>query len=187
MPDKYICVYCGSSSGKDQVYTEKAREVGNLLVSNNYGLVYGGANIGIMGTVANTVIENGGDVVGIIPEQIADLEIAHDQLTELKVVTGMHERKALMADRADAFIALPGGFGTMDELFEILTWSQLGIHSKPCGLLNVNGYFDDLQKFIEHAHQSGFIRAEHRERLNISSEPAALLNRFSETWEKAEV
>ncbi len=182
---KYICVYCGSSSGTDQVYTREAHRLGEQIASRGFGLVYGGASIGIMGTVADAVMENGGDVIGIIPEHIADLEVAHNGLADLKVVGGMHERKALMADHADAFIALPGGFGTLDELFEILTWSQLGIHQKPCGLLNTDGYFDDLNNFISNVQQKGFIKPQHRDMLKITADPEELLSHISSSWEEA--
>lgn len=175
-----VCVYCGSSSGRDDVYTRQAKQLGKLLVQNNMGLIYGGAKIGVMGAIADTVIREGGSVTGIIPEQLVDREVAHNGLTQMHIVNGMHERKALMAEKADAFVALPGGFGTLDELFEILTWSQLGIHQKPCGLLNIGGYFDALETFINNAVKQGFVRSEHKERLRIHQKTESLVTEIKE-------
>lgn len=153
-----------------------------MLAGENIGLVYGGASIGMMGAVADSVLENGGEVTGVIPKKIVDLEIAHRQLTELKIVDGMHERKAAMAELGDAFIALPGGFGTLDEIFEVLTWSQLGLHQKPCAMLSVNGYFDDILSFIKKAEDNGFIRDEHRQLLLVGDTPEQLLYAIQERW-----
>jgi len=167
-PMKYICVYCGSSPGKNSAYIEAAQSLGKSLVENNIGLIYGGASVGTMGALANTVLDCGGEVIGIMPQSLVDKEVSHMGLTELKVVTSMHERKALMCDLADGFIALPGGFGTLDELFEMLTWSQLGYHHKPIGLLNVNHYFDYLNSFIKHAVEEHFIKPIHRDMILVS-------------------
>jgi uncharacterized protein (TIGR00730 family) len=159
---KRICVFCGSNNGTDSIYPETAGRVGEFLVRNNIGLVYGGGRIGLMGKVADTVIAGGGNAVGVIPEALATREVAHGGLSELIVVNSMHERKALMAELSDGFIALPGGFGTFEEFCEIVTWAQLGIHQKPCGLLNVAGYYDSMVKLFDHATDQGFVRAEHR-------------------------
>ncbi len=179
-PSLIVCVYCGSSSGRDDVYIRQAEQLGKLLVQNNMGLIYGGAKIGVMGAIADTVIGEGGSVIGVIPEQLVDREVAHNGLTQMHIVNGMHERKALMAEKADAFIALPGGFGTLDELFEILTWSQLGIHQKPCGLLNIDGYFDALETFITNAVEQGFVRSEHKEALRIHNKAESLVTEIKQ-------
>ncbi|HKJ45244.1 MAG TPA: TIGR00730 family Rossman fold protein [Balneolales bacterium] len=153
-----ICVFCGSSSGNNGHYRKSAVELGNKMAEENMGLVYGGSNIGLMGTVANTLLQKKGKVIGVIPEVLKRPEVAHNQLSELHVVETMHERKAMMAELSDAFLILPGGFGTLDETFEAITWAQLGIHSKPIGFLNIDGYFDPLYEFIKHAYANGFIR-----------------------------
>ena len=176
---KRICVYCGSSYGKLPAYTEAAKALGKVLTDHGMGLVYGGASVGIMGVVADAVLENGGEVVGVIPQAIADKEIAHTGLTALKVVPNMHERKAMMADYSDGFIALPGGLGTMEELFEVWTWAQLGFHNKPCGLLNVAGYYDHLNAFISHAVGQEYVKAAHQETLLVSTEPNDLIEQMT--------
>lgn len=159
---KRICVFCGSNAGRHPGYAEAARDVGRLLVREQIELVYGGGNVGLMGIVADTVLAGGGRVTGVIPGMLKDMEVAHLGLTELRVVETMHERKALMADLSDAFLALPGGFGTFDELCEILTWAQLRIQDKPVGLLNVRGYFDHLLAQLDHSVTEGFLKPPHR-------------------------
>ncbi len=176
---KRICVYCGSNPGRLPDYREAAAELGRELVRRNIGLVYGGASIGVMGAVADAVLEHGGEAIGVIPQSLATREVAHTRLSELIVVTSMHERKAHMADLADGFIALPGGWGTFEEIFEILTWAQLGIHSKPCGLLNVANYFAHLALFLQHAMDERFVREEYKPMIIMEQEPGALLDRFS--------
>jgi len=158
---KSICVFCGSSVGKQKSYTDKARSFGKLIAGNNLRLVYGGGNIGLMREIADAVLESGGEVTGVMPGLIAQNEIVHTGLTNLHIVDTMHERKALMAELSDAFVAMPGGFGTIDEMFEILTWNQLEIISKPAALYNINGYFDDLLTFVDHAVNERFVRLEH--------------------------
>ncbi|MEC4748324.1 TIGR00730 family Rossman fold protein [Methylomicrobium sp. Wu6] len=177
-PLKNICVYCGSSPGRLDAYTVAARALAEALVSRNIGLVYGGASIGIMGAVADHMLRLGGKAVGVIPEALMRKEVAHYQLSELHVTQSMHERKTLMAELSDGFIALPGGLGTLEELFEIWTWAQLGFHGKPCGLLNVEGYYDPLIEFLDHAQAEQFIRRSHRAMLIVESQPESLLDRF---------
>lgn len=170
-----VAVFCGSSHGNDPKFAQCAREFGEYLASQGVDLVFGGGNVGLMGEVADAVLAGGRQVFGVIPESLRDRELAHQGLTELKVVGGMHERKALMADRADAFVALPGGPGTMDELFEAWTWAQLGYHDKPCALYNVFGYYDHLLAFIENMAGSGFLRSDHQRMLVVEDNPAAML------------
>jgi uncharacterized protein (TIGR00730 family) len=177
---KNICVYCGSSPGSRDAYATNARALAEALVSRNIGLVYGGASIGIMGAVADHVLRLGGKAVGVIPEALMSKEVAHYQLTELHVTRSMHERKMRMAELSDGFIALPGGLGTLEELFEIWTWAQLGFHGKPCGLLNAEGYYDPLIEFLDHAVTEQFIRPSHRSMLMVDSAPEKLLDRFAE-------
>lgn len=174
-----ICVYCGSNPGKSTAYIESAGILGRELVSRGYGLVYGGASVGLMGAVADAILESGGQAFGVIPFALAEKELAHKSLTELFVVNSMHERKSKMAELSDGFIALPGGWGTMEEIFEALTWAQLGIHDKPCGLLNVEGYYDHLDAFLSHAMEERFVRSEYRPMVMVESEPRALLDRFA--------
>jgi uncharacterized protein (TIGR00730 family) len=172
------CVFCGSSPGARPVYTEATEDLGMLLARNGITLVFGGATVGLMGRLADTVVSEGGEAIGVIPQALVDREIAHLGLTDLHVVETMHERKQKMADLADAFVALPGGLGTLDELFEIYTWAQLGMHRKPIGLLNVEGYFDGLTGFLEHAVAERFLRDDHREMLIVEEEPAQMLQRL---------
>ena len=159
---KTICVFCGSNPGASSIYLKTAQKVGEFLAQNNIALVYGGGRVGLMGMVADTVLANNGKVIGIIPEALATREVAHGGLTELHIVDSMHTRKAMMAELAEGFIALPGGFGTFEEFCEIITWAQLGIHEKPCALLNVNGYYNSLEALFKHATKEQFIRQEHR-------------------------
>jgi len=175
---KSICIYCGSSPGRLEAYAEAAIAVAEALVSRNIRLVYGGASIGIMGLVADQVLKLGGQVVGVIPKGLAHKEVAHQQLTELHITQSMHERKMRMAELADGFIALPGGIGTLEELFEIWTWAQLGIHNKPCGLLNVEGYYDSLIGFLDHVLAEQFVKKHHHELLMVDSNPDRLLERY---------
>ncbi|TVM03765.1 MAG: TIGR00730 family Rossman fold protein [Candidatus Brocadia sp. WS118] len=172
---KRICVFCGSKRGARPVYTATAQQLGKAMVSRGIGLVYGGGSIGLMGDIADAVLREKGNVIGIIPHALASKEFAHSGLTELHRVSSMHERKAMMAELSDAFIAMPGGFGTFDELFEILTWAQLGLHTKPIGLLNVDGYFDLLLAFIRHVLQERFIQEKHRRLIITSRDPEELL------------
>ncbi len=170
-----ICVYCGSKTGVDQVYTAAALALGAALARRGLGLVYGGGNVGLMGLLADAVLAGGGQVVGVIPQALADRELAHLKLTELRVVDDMHQRKALMAEQAHAFIALPGGYGTLEELFEALAWAQLGFHPKPVGLLNTAGYFDHLLAFLDHAVGQQFLQLRHRQLLRVGIEAEALV------------
>ena len=173
-----ICVYCGSSAGRREVYAEAAKNLAEALVKRNIRLVYGGAGIGIMGTLADRVLELGGQVIGVIPKALAHKEVAHANLTELYVTESMHERKMRMAELSDGFIALPGGIGTLEELFEMLTWAQLGFHQKPCGVLNVDGYYDSLIGFLDHVVQEEFVRPIHRSLLMVEGNPDTLLERY---------
>jgi uncharacterized protein (TIGR00730 family) len=172
---KRICVFCGSSPGSNPAYLAAAGDVGRLLAGRGIGLVYGGASVGLMGAVADAVLAAGGEAIGIIPELLKAKELAHPTLTELRTVGSMHERKALMAELADGFIALPGGLGTMEEFCEILTWNQLGIIAKPCGLLNTLGYYDTLAAFLDHAVDQRFVREEQRRMVLLDDDPARLL------------
>jgi len=173
-----ICVYCGSSSGGRAVYADAARELADVLIRHDLELVYGGADKGIMGIIANAVLEHGGKVHGVIPKMLCDKEIAHKGLTELHVVSSMHARKTMMAALSDGFIAMPGGFGTLEEIIEIITWGQLRFHDKPCGLLNVDGYFDHLLAYLDHASAEGFLRPENRQMLLCDQSPAGLIQKF---------
>ncbi len=176
---KAICVYCGSSPGRLEAYADGARALAHALVVRDLGLVYGGASIGLMGLLADSVLQLGGRVVGVIPEALARKEVAHHGLTELHITQSMHERKTRMAELSDGFIAMPGGIGTFEELFEIWTWAQLGIHAKPVGLLNVAGYYDALTQFLDHATHEQFMKPQHRSLLIVAPEPVALLARFA--------
>jgi uncharacterized protein (TIGR00730 family) len=172
---KSVCVFCGSSRVAAKEFLEAARRTGNEIAGRKLRLVYGGAKIGLMQEVAEGALEEGGEVIGVIPERMVGREIAHDGLTELIVTDSMHERKMKMAELADAFIALPGGLGTLEEIFEAITWAQLQLHAKPCGFLNVNRYFDKLLEFLDHCVEEGFIRAEHRVMLLLEEDPRKLL------------
>ncbi len=176
---KSICVFCGSSVGRRENYKTKARNLGKIMALQKITLVYGGGNIGVMREIADSVIENGGEVIGVMPGHIVDKEIAHKQITKLHIVKTMHERKALMAELSDAFIALPGGFGTFDELFEVLTWNQLEIINKPVGILNIDGYFDHLLAFINHAVDEKFVRQEHKNNLIVEEDENLLLEKMA--------
>jgi len=175
---KRLCVYCGSSEGKNDDYVRAAGEMAEVLVQNRIGLVFGGSSKGIMGQLADAVLDGGGEVEGVIPKSLLEKEIAHDGLSRMHVVDSMHARKSMMAVLSDGFIAMPGGFGTLEEIVEILTWAQLQFHEKPCGLLNVHGYFNHLLSFLDHAEAEGFLRPEHRAMLLVSKTPADLLRRF---------
>ena len=177
---KHICVFAGSSIGSQAAYAEAARELGHALVRRRIGLVYGGARVGLMGALADAALAAGGHVTGVIPQALVAKEVAHAGLSDLRVVASMHERKALMADLADGFIALPGGWGTLEEFFEVLTWGQLGLHQKPCGLLNVRGYFDGLLSFIDHSIEERFVRRENRSMVLVDVSSEALLDRFEQ-------
>jgi len=171
-----ICVFCGSSFGSNPAYSRAAEHLGELFAARNIELVYGGAAVGLMGLLADAVLQGGGRVTGVIPQALVEKEIAHTGLTDLRVVSSMHERKAIMADLADAFIALPGGFGTLEEFCEVLTWSQLGLHRKNCGLLNLNGYYDGLLSLFDHAVAEGFLKAANRKLVQSDSDPDRLIN-----------
>jgi hypothetical protein len=174
-----ICVFCGSNAGARSEYAEAARALAAVLVECKLGIVYGGGNVGLMGVLADAALAHGGEVIGVIPRKLVDKEVAHRGVTELRIVETMHERKALMNDLSDAFIALPGGFGTLDEFFEVLTWSQLGFHGKPCALLNVAGYYDRMLAMLDHAVTERLLRPAHRELVIADTEPSRLLQRLS--------
>jgi hypothetical protein len=175
---KRICVFCGSSAGYSGTYRAAAVELGRFLTEQGLGLVYGGGRIGLMGVVADAVLAHGGQVIGVIPQPMVSREIWHSGLTELRIVPSMHARKSLMAELADAFIALPGGFGTFEEFCEMITWSQLGIHRKPCGLLNVAGYYDPLLQMFDNAVAEGFLKRENRELVLASPSCQELLEKM---------
>ena len=166
--------------GSKPAYAKAARQLGHALASRNLGLVYGGTNVGTMGELANAALEGGGEVIGVVPTIFVEKEIAHTALSDLRVVDSMHERKGLMAELSDAFIALPGGLGTIDELFEMVTWTQLGLHRKPCGLLNVCQYYRELANFLDYAVSEGFIKMPHRSLILVDENPDALLKKFDE-------
>ncbi len=173
-----ICVYCGASPGDDPAYTEAARSFGRLLAERGLRVVYGGGKVGMMGTVADAALDAGGEVVGVMPEALAESEQAHEGLTELHIVESMHERKRTMADESEGFVALPGGFGTLEEIVEVLTWAQLGIHEHPCGFLNVGGYYDELLSFFDYQHAEGFVSERHRGMVTVATDPEMLVERF---------
>jgi uncharacterized protein (TIGR00730 family) len=174
-----VTVYCGSNRGADPAFADATRDLARLLASSDIRVVYGGGHVGLMGILADAAMEAGGEVIGVMPQALVDREIGHTGLSDLRVVGSMHERKALMADLADAFIALPGGVGTLEELVEVYTWSQLGIHSKPLGVLNVNGYYDKLGAFLDEAVEQRFLRPQHREALIFDADPETLLARLA--------
>jgi uncharacterized protein (TIGR00730 family) len=174
-----ICVFCGSSTGNDPVYAEHAAVVGKLLAQRGIGVVYGGASVGIMGVVADAALAAGGEVIGVIPKHLMRVEIAHAGLTELHITADMHERKAKMAELSDGFLALPGGAGTLEELAEVWTWAQLGLHAKPIGLVDTAGYFRPLREFADHMVSEGFLRPQHRDIIFVDPDPAVLLDSFA--------
>lgn len=178
---KRICVYCGSNSGSLPAYADAARKLGTLLARRGIELVYGGGRVGLMGVIADAVLAADGRVIGVIPEALVAREVAHLKLKDLRVVGSMHERKALMVDLADAFIAMPGGFGTLEEFSEVLTWAQLGLHRKPHGLLNVEGFYDSLLSFFDHAVAANFIRPTHRALVIAENDPERLLDALTQT------
>ncbi|WP_205890237.1 TIGR00730 family Rossman fold protein [Pseudomonas jilinensis] len=175
-----ICVFCGSSSGNRPDYLEAANQLGTALAKAGIGLVYGGAQVGLMGEVANAALAAGGEVIGVIPKALVDRELAHEGLTKLKVVGSMHERKAMMAELSDGFIALPGGVGTFEELFEVWTWAQLGHHRKPCAVFNVSGYYDKLIDFLDHCVEQGFFKPVYRDMLIVEPSVESLLQAVSD-------
>ncbi len=177
---KSICVFCGSSHGAQPAYTVAARALASTMVKNDIELVYGGGNVGLMGVIGDTVMQSGGKVTGVIPKPLMEKEVGHEGLTNLHVVADMHERKALMASLSEGFIALPGGWGTLEELFEVMTWLQLGFHEKPCAVYNVNNYFDSLLAFLGNATEQGFVKRLHHDMLIHGDEPEALLQRMSD-------
>jgi len=173
-----LCVFCGSSPGASPTYGEAAEELGRVLVEEGIGLVYGGGKVGLMGRLADAVLAEGGEAIGVLPEALMANEIGHPGLEDLRVVGSMHERKALMADLSDGFVALPGGLGTVEELFEVYTWAQLGLHLKPCALLDVDGYYEGIASFLAHAVNERFLREDHRAMLIVEREPRALVERL---------
>lgn len=174
-----LCVFCGSSPGARPEYATAARQLGASLARQGTRLVYGGARVGLMGDLADAVLQAGGQVTGVIPEPLMSREVAHTGLADLRIVPTMHDRKALMAELADAFLAIPGGAGTLEEFFEVWTWAQLGIHRKPCGVLNVHGFFDGLLTFLDHAVAERFLRIEHRAMVLVDDDADRLLERFA--------
>lgn len=176
---KSICVFCGSSTGKDPAYANAATTLGGALAARDITLVYGGGHVGLMGTLADAALEAGGKVIGVMTEALIEREISHKSLTKLHIVDSMHERKALMAKLSEGFIALPGGNGTLEEFFEVLTWAQLGEHQKPCGLLNVAGFYDPLLTVFDHMTATGFVRERHRELVLVETVPQALIEAFA--------
>jgi uncharacterized protein (TIGR00730 family) len=173
-----LAVFCGSNPGARPEYAHAARSLGKLLASRGVGVVYGGSNVGLMQVLADAMLDELGDIIGVIPRMLVQREVANKALTDLRIVDSMHDRKALMAELADGFVALPGGIGTLEEFFEIWTWAQLGMHDKPCGLLNVAGYFDPLLEFLDRAVSEKFVREVHRKMVIVESDPAELLARF---------
>jgi hypothetical protein len=173
---KTLCIFCGSSVGRQLLYADQAAQLARHLVTEKITLVYGGANVGLMGILADTMLEGGGKVIGVMPKSLVEREVAHTGLTEMHIVDGMQERKAMMADLSDAFIAMPGAYGTLDELFEVLTWNQLGIINKPVGLLNLDGFFNPLLEMLDHAVAENFLRPEHRNMLLCGEDFVALMH-----------
>src|ERR1700722_15236928 len=181
--ERRVCVFCGSGPGEKQEYRAEAVALGRLLGEAGIGLVYGGAQAGLMGMLADSALANGSEVLGVIPRSLAGIEVAHQHLTKLVLVGPMHEHKGLMAQEADAFVALPGGFGTLDEFFEILTWAQLGIHTKPCVLVNTAGYYDHLLSFLRVAIDEGFLKAKNNTLINVVPNSAEALKVIQQRWE----
>ena len=173
-----VCVYCGSSPGSGSLYLDAARTAGREIVDMGIGIIYGGGNVGIMGQLAAAAFEAGGEVIGVVPRDLVTEEIANFELTDLLVVPTMHDRKTMMIEMADGFIALPGGFGTLEEIFEAITWAQLGYHNKPCGLLNVDGYFDELLNFLDRSTEAEFIHKKHRAMLYVGEDIGELITKF---------
>ncbi len=173
---KSVAVYCGSSAGTNEIYSQRAQEMGQALAGRNMTLVYGGGRVGLMSAVADSVLAHGGRVIGVIPDFLVEKEVEHRGLTELHIVRSMHERKLMMADLAEGFVAMPGGFGTMEELFEVLTWGQLGLHRKPVAVLNVAGFYDHLLRALDHMADEGLLRRENRQQLLSSAEPQGILD-----------
>ena len=173
-----VCVFCGASPGARPEYAQATTELARSLAAEGVGVVYGGGGVGLMGVLADAVLAEGGEIIGVIPRALLEREIAHRDVADMRVVASMHERKALMAELADAFIALPGGLGTLEELFEVYTWAQLGLHRKPCALLNVAGYYDGVADFLSHAVEERFLREEHREMLVVETQPGPLIERL---------
>jgi uncharacterized protein (TIGR00730 family) len=180
-----ICVFCGSNRGARPEYRQAAIKLGEVLADHGIGLVYGGASVGLMGLIADTVVERGGEVIGVIPRMLVDSEVAHRRLTDLREVNSMHERKAMMAELSDGFATLPGGFGTLEEFTEVVSWRLLGIHRKPCGLLNVSGYFNGLLNFLDYAVNQRFIKQEHRANILVEEEPELLVQRLEHNFAAA--
>jgi uncharacterized protein (TIGR00730 family) len=176
---KRVCVFCGSSPGRDSIFLEAADRLGKAIATRGLELVYGGAHVGLMGRIADTVLTEGGHVIGVIPQSMVEREIAHTGLPDLRIVPTMHERKALMEQLSDAFIALPGGMGTLEEVCEIFTWGQLGLHTKPCGLLNVAGYYDPFLQLLDTAVEAGFLRPSHRAMVLVNDSATTLLDQFT--------
>lgn len=181
-----LAVFCGSNAGARPEYLEAARSLGRLLSERGIGVVYGGSNVGLMAALANEVLDNQGDIIGVIPRMLVQREVAHTEIRDLRIVESMHERKATMAQLADGFLALPGGIGTLEEFFEVWTWAQLGVHEKPCALLNIAGYFDGLLSFLDRAVDEKFVREVHRQMLIVEDSPVRLLEKF-ETYEPPRV
>lgn len=175
---KAVCVFCGSSFGSDPAYLAAAHETGRVIAEAGLVLVYGGAKVGLMGAVADSALSAGGKVIGVLPTSLQEKELAHESLSELHIVDSMHERKALMAEHSDGFVALPGGAGTLEELFEVWTWGQLGLHRKPCGFLNINGYYDQLITFLDHQTNEGFMKPVMRNMVKLAETPQDLLMQF---------
>lgn len=175
---KSIAVYCGASNGAKPIYADAARQLARALVDHNIALVYGGGKVGLMGVIADEVLRLGGEATGVIPRALVEREVGHAGLTRLFVVKDMHERKAMMADLAEGFIAMPGGFGTLEELFEMVTWAQLGIHAKPIGLLNTEGFYDGLVAFARHQRDEGFVRPAHAEMMHVDADAEALVRKL---------
>ncbi|MFT7461774.1 MAG: hypothetical protein ACI9EF_000108 [Pseudohongiellaceae bacterium] len=182
---KRVCVYCGSNPGTDPIFAESARALGREILARGWGMVFGGGSVGLMGIVADTVLEGGGEVLGVIPRELKERELGHRGCTKLHVVESMHERKFLMASLADGFVALPGGVGTLEEITEALTWTQLGVHAKPCGLLNIAGYWNPLTEMFDRFVASGFMKPSHRELLQQGETPAEILDALA-AWEPRE-
>jgi uncharacterized protein (TIGR00730 family) len=174
-----LCVFCGSSAGREPAYRHLAESLARALAERGIGIVYGGARVGLMGALADAAVAAGGEVIGVIPQALVEREIAHRGLTELRIVASMHERKALMAELADGFVALPGGIGTLEELFEVWTWAQLGLHAKPCALLDTDGFYGPLAAFLDHLVDAGFVREAHRAMLLTAHSPEELLRAFA--------